>query len=343
MPSYREALNTALIDSMQADDDVFVFGLDVPDCKRIYGSTNDLVERFGEKRCFGTPISEDAMTGVAIGAAFSGLRPVHVHIRADFMLLACNQIANIASSASYLTGGQLKIPLVIRAVIGRGWGQGAQHSKSLQSWFAHLPGIKVVMPASPQDAYSLLRSAIEDDSPVIFLEHRWLYDVEGDIDFEKKLALGKCHLKREGSDITLVSTSWMTVEAVKAAEILAEQGIKVEVIDVATVSPFDYETVVQSVAKTGRCLVADYDWEFCGLSAEIVAQVQEKCFEHLKGPVERIGFKPTPCPTTRVLENNFYPSAKTIIERIEDMLELEKSDLSSIEFYSWEKRFKGPF
>lgn len=343
MLSFRDALNRAMIDAMEQDENVFVFGLDVPDHKRIYGSTAQLVERFGARRCFGTPISEEAMTGVAIGAAFTGLRPVHVHIRSDFMILACNQIINIASNARYLTGGRLKVPLVIRSVIGRGWGQGAQHSKSLQSWFAHVPGLKVVMPSSPQDAYSLLRASIEDDNPVIFLEHRWLYDVQGEVDTQARWPLGKCRVKRAGNDLTIVSTSWMTVEAMKAAEILSRRGIEVEVVDVLTLAPFDHETVVASVCKTGACLAVDYDWEFCGFSAEVAAQVQKNCFGKLKKPVERMGFEHVPCPTTRPLESLFYPSADKLIRRIESILDLQEQDLSGEEFYSWEKRFKGPF
>src|SRR3989338_698047 len=188
--TFREAVNLALIKEMERDPSVFVFGLDVDDHKRIFGSTHGLVEKFGAERCFGTPLSEDAMTGVALGAAISGLRPIHVHIRADFILLAMNQIGNMMSNLRYMSGGKLRIPLVIRAVIGRGWGQSAQHSKSLHSVFAHIPGLKVVLPSTPQNAYSLLRSAIQDDNPVIFLEHRWLYDVEGEVDEAEVITLG---------------------------------------------------------------------------------------------------------------------------------------------------------
>ncbi|MBI4430177.1 MAG: alpha-ketoacid dehydrogenase subunit beta [Candidatus Omnitrophica bacterium] len=341
--TFRQAINHALSDEMAADENVFVFGLDVPDHKRIFGSTAGLLEKFGPKRCFGTPLSEDAMTGVALGAAISGLRPVHTHIRVDFMILAMNQIVNMVANAHYLTAGQLKVPLVIRAVIGRGWGQGAQHSKSLQSVFAHIPGLKVVMPSSPQDAYGLLRSSIRDDNPVIFLEHRWLYDASGEVELETKIPLGRAKIHREGKDVTIVSTSWMNVEAMKAAEILAKRKVSLEVVDARTIYPLDGETIIQSVKKTGRCIVADYDWIFCGFSAEVAAQVSKACFGKLKNPVERIGFAHTPCPTTRPLENVFYPSAVTIIRTIEKMLGLEETDLSGETFYSWEEKFKGPF
>jgi pyruvate dehydrogenase E1 component beta subunit len=341
--AFREAIAQALTDEMRADPRVFVFGLDVPDHKRIYGTTAGLPEEFGAERCFGTPLSEDAMTGVALGAAISGLRPVHVHIRSDFLLLGMNQIANLVSTARYNSGGKLRAPLVIRAVIGRGWGQGAQHSKSLHGVFAHIPGLKVVMPTSPQDAYSLLRSAIQDDDPVIFLEHRWFHDIAGEVDTGVSVPLGKAVVRRPGADISLICTSWMTIEALKAAEVLAKHGIQCEVVDVRSISPFDAETVVESVRKTGRCLVADYDWVFSGFGAEIAAQVSEACFPSLREPVKRVGFAWSPCPTTRPLESRFFPGAQEIIRAAEKLLGSPEHDLSGEEFYSYEKRFKGPF
>jgi len=341
--SYREGLNLAMEKEMESDPNVFVFGLDVPDHKRIFGSTKGLVEKFGKERCFGTPLSEDAMTGAALGAAIAGLRPIHVHIRVDFLLLAMNQIANMISNLRYMSGGKLKIPLVIRAVIGRGWGQSAQHSKSLQSIFAHLPGLKVVMPTSPQDAYSLLRTSVRDDNPIIYLEHRWLYDIEGVIDDSKEVPLGKADVHRSGKDLSVISTSWMSVEAMKAAEVLEKRGVDLEVVDVRSIAPLDEETIVNSVRKTERCIVADYDWSFCGFSAELAALIQEQCFGKLKNPVRRLGFAHVPCPTTRPLENLFYPSAVHIIRMAEEMLGLEKMDLSGESFYSYENKFKGPF
>ena len=341
--TFREALARALADEMDADPSVLVFGLDVPDHKRIFGSTAGLVERFGRERCFGTPLSEDGMTGVALGAAISGLRPVHVHIRADFMLLAMNQIGNMLSSLRYMTGGQLRIPLVIRAVIGRGWGQSAQHSKSLHGVFGHFPGLKVILPTTPQDAYSLLRAAIQDDNPVIVLEHRWLYEVEGDVDPTRRLPLGQAVVRRAGKDLTVIATSWMTVEAMKAAEVMAKRGVELEVVDVRSVVPLDEATLVASVTKTHRCLVADYDWTFCGFSAEAAALIGHRCFGVLERPVERLGFAPVPCPTTRSLENLFYPDAVGMIRTAERMLDLPPADVSGESFYSHEQRFRGPF
>lgn len=341
--TFKEALNLALAKEMEADPSVFIFGLDVSDHKRIFGSTQGLVERFGPKRCFGTPLSEDAMTGVALGAAISGLRPVHVHIRADFILLGMNQVANMISNLRYMSGGKLCVPLVIRAIIGRGWGQSAQHSKSLHGIFAHLPGLKVVLPTTPQDAYSLLRSAIRDDNPVIFLEHRWLYDITGEVDDEQVIPLGVPTVCRSGDALTVVCTSWMNVEALKAAEVLARRGIELEVVDVRTVSPLEEEVIVASVKKTRNCIVADYDWVFCGFGAELAALISHRCFGFLERPVERLGFAHVPCPTTRPLENLFYPSAVNIIRTVEKMLGLEETDLSSESFYGHEQRFEGPF
>lgn len=341
--AFREALAAAMKDEMRADPRVFVFGLDVPDHKRIYGTTAGLVEEFGPGRCFGTPLSEDAMTGVALGAALSGLRPVHIHIRSDFLLLGMNQIANLISTVRYNSGGKLGAPLVIRAVIGRGWGQGAQHSKSMHNIFAHIPGLKVVMPTSPQDAYSLLRASIQCDDPVIFLEHRWLHDIIGEVDTGQTTALGTAAVRRTGKDISLVCTSWMTVEALKAAEVLSRHGIDCEVIDVRSISPYDSGTVNQSVKKTGHCLVADYDWVFSGFSGEIAAQVSEACFGSLRQPVKRLGFAWAPCPTTRPLENRFFSGAREIIRATESLLGKPAADLQGEEFYSHEKRFRGPF
>ena len=341
--SYREALSLATSREMEADPSVFIFGLDVPDHKKIFGSTKGLLEKFGPRRCFGTPLSEDGMTGVALGAALSGLRPIHVHIRVDCMLLAMNQIANMMSNLRYMSAGKLKLPIVLRAVIGRGWGQSAQHSKSLQGVFAHFPGLKVVMPTSPQDAYSLLRSSIRDDNPVIFLEHRWFYDVRGDVDESLEIPIGASIVRRLGHSLTVVATSWMNIEAMKAAEILARRGVDIEIIDPRTITPLNLDPIVESVQKTGHCIVSDYDWTFCGFSAELAAQISHRCFSSLKRPVERLGFAPVPCPTTRPLENLFYPSAVHIIRTVERMLGLEPTELSGEHFYSYEQKFKGPF
>jgi len=344
MLSYRDALNEALAQEMRRDPGVFVYGIDVGDHKRIFNSTKGLVEEFGAHRCFSTPLAEDAMTGFGLGAAINGMRPVHVHMRVDFLLLGLNQLVNMIASHRYGSGGRMGVPMVIRAITGRGWGQSFQHSKTLQSWFAHIPGLKVVMPSTPKDAKGMLIAAIRDDNPVVFIEHRWLYDVIGDVpEGADPLPLGGAKVLNPGKDITVVATSWMNVEAVHAAKILEKRGVSVEVIDCRSVAPFDFDTVFSSVKKTRHCIVADNDWLHCGFSAEVAAQVYDGCFQTLKSPVDRIGFAATPCPCTRPLENEFYPNAIQIIRSVERKLGLSATDLSGEDFYSYEHKFKGPF
>ena len=342
--SYREAINEAITFEMRRDPSVFIYGIDVADHKRIYGTTLGLFEEFGEKRCFSTPLSEEALAGFGLGAAINGLRPINVHIRVDFLLLAMNQLVNMISSFHYGSGGKLRVPLVIRAVIGKGWGQSYQHSKSLQSFFAHIPGLKVVMPTTPKDAKGLLISAIRDDNPVIFMEHRLLYDVIDEIhEGQESIPLSRAQILRQGKDITIVATSYMNIEALKAAEILERCGVSAEIIDARIISPFDEVTIIKSVKKTGHLIVADYDWLPCGFSAEIAATVSEKCFDTLKSPIARLGFAFTPTPCARLLENYFYANAKDIVRLVEKKLGIARIDLSDEEFYNYENRFKGPF
>lgn len=342
--SYCQALNEAMTLEMERDQAVFVYGIDVADHKRVFGSTEGLLEEFGPERCFSTPLSEDAMTGFGLGAAINGMRPIHIHMRMDFMLLAMNQLANMVSCYRYMSGGKVKAPLVIRAIVGRGWGQAFQHSKTMHGCFAHIPGLKVVMPTTPQDAKELLISAIRDDNPVIFIEHRWLYSVVDEVrEKTEPVPLGTAKILCAGDDITVVATSWMNIEALKAAEIMAKQGISVEVVDPRSIFPLDEELILESVRKTGRCIIADNDWLYCGFSAEVAALVSEKCFDKLKSPVCRIGFAHTPCPTARHLEKEFYPNAIDIIRAIEAKLNLKETDLSDEDFYSYENKFKGPF
>ena len=344
--SYREALNEAMDQEMARDPRVFVYGIDVADHKRIFGSSRGLVESHGPERCFSTPLSEDAMTGFGLGAAINGLRPIHVHMRVDFFLLAMNQLANMISSYNYATQAQIGVPLVIRAIVGRGWGQSFQHSKTMHGWFAHLPGVKVVMPTTPRDAKGLLVSAIREDNPVIVIEHRWLYDAVDEVedrDSETAIPLGTGQILHPGSDVTVVATSWMNVEAIKAAEILERRGVGVEVIDARSIVPLDETLILASVEKTGHCIVADNDWLYCGFSSEVAARVSERCFGRLKSPVTRIGFAPVPCPCTRPLENRFYPNAVDILRAIESKLGLTATDVTGEDFYSYERKFRGPF
>ena len=339
--TFPQAVNLAMATEMKADPSVFVFGVDVPDHKRTFGSGAGLLEKFGTRRFFGSPLSESAATGIAVGAALAGLRPIHVHARSDFLLLAMNQLCNMAAIKSYVSNGTESVPLTVRALIGRSWGQGPQHSKAMHGVLAHFPGLKVVLPSSPQEGYSLLRAAIRDPNPVIVFEHRWLYDVTGDVDDAQIGPLEGCRVVREGRDVTLVGVSWMTVECLQAAAILARAGLSAEVVDVRAARPLDADTIRESAGKTGYLVVADNDWLWGGLSAEIVAQVVEGGV-FLQGLV-RLGFAPCPCPTTRVLEQLFYPSAREIVRSVERMLGRPAMDLSGDVFNAYGQKFKGPF
>ena len=342
--SFAQALNEAMRQEMERDPTVFVYGIGVPDHKGIFGSTEGLLEQFGPERCFDTPLAEEAMTGFGLGAAVGGMRPIHIHIRVDFLILAINQLVNMIATFSYSTEGRSGVPIVIRVVVGRGWGQGYQHSKSLHSWFAHIPGLKVVLPTTPRDAKGMLTAAIREENPVVFIEHRWLYWAEEDVPEEPyTVDLTTGHILRAGSDMTVVATSWMNIEALRAADILARRGVNIEVVDPRVIAPFDDAIVIDSVDKTRHCIVADPDWLNCGFSAEVAARVSEKNFGRLKSAVTRIGFAETPTPTVRSLENEFYPNAVDIIRAVETKLDLDPIDLSGEEFYSYEKRFKGPF
>lgn len=342
--SYRLAINQALHQEMERDSSVFTYGIDVADHKRIFGSTVGLLEKFGPKRVFSTPLSEEGLLGFGLGTAVNGLRPINVHIRVEFLLLAINQLVNMVASYHYGSDGKIQIPLVIRAIIGKGWGQSYQHSKSLQSFFAHIPGLKVVMPTTPADAKGLLISAIRDNNPVVILEHRMLYDIEGEVPIDSiPTPLGKGQILKSGKDITIIATSYSVVEAVKAAEILEKRGISVEVVDPRSIFPLDEDIIIKSVEKTGHCIIADYDWTFCGFSAEIATRIYEKSSHKLKSEITRFGFAPTHCPCTRSLEDEFYTDAIDLIRGVEKKLNLKEMDLSKETFYNYENKFRGPF
>ena len=313
MLSYSDALLEATVQEMERDESVVVMGLDVDDFRGIYGTTLNLHERFGADRSFHTPLSEDAMTGAAIGMAMAGLRPIHVHIRMDFVLLAMNQLINIAAKARYTYGGQVEVPMVVRSIIGRSWGQGAQHSQGLQSLFMHIPGLKVVASTTPYDAKGALVASIRDNDPVMFVEHRMIHHFTGHVP-ESLYAteIGKARQLEAGEDITIVGISYYAMEAVRAAHKLAEVGISAEVIDPVWLAPLDLDTIVASVRKTGHLLVVDSGWTQCGASAEIALRVVEALQEERPVRVHRMGFAPVTCPTTRNLENLFYPNANTI-------------------------------
>ena len=347
---YSSSIAECCAQEMERDENVFVFGLDVDDHKEIQGSTRGLLKKFGKDRCFTTPLSEDGMTGVAIGAAMAGMRPIHVHIRMDFITLCVNQLVNIAAKAHYMYNGVLTVPLVIRTIVGRSWGQGAQHSQALHSMFMHVPGIKVVAPSNAYDAKGLLSAAIRDNNPVIFMEHRLLYNTEAYVPVENYVCeLGKGRIMFEGNDITVVGISHMVLESMRAKKYLEQVDISAEVIDPISLRPLDLELIKKSVEKTGKLLVVDNGWLACGATSEIITRVIEELPNGVNGKpilVKRMGFADTPCPTTRCLEDLFYPNGKTIADVAYKMLNPgDKINWDSISKESALEidEFKGPF
>lgn len=306
---------------MEADPSVYIMGLGVPDPKGVFGSTLGLQQKFGDGRVMDMPTSENAMTGVALGSALVGMRPILTHQRIDFALLSMEQIVSQAANWHYMFGGKMRVPLVIRMIIGRGWGQGPQHSQSLQAWFAHVPGLKVVMPTTPHDVKGLLIASIEDDNPVIFLEHRWLYNISGRVpEGLYRVPLGWGKVVREGEDVTIAATSYMTLEALRAAEVLEGDGVKVEVIDVRSLNPLDETLILESVRKTGHLIAADTGWRSVGFGAEVVARIAEGAWRDLKSAPRRVSLPDCPTPTTPALANHYYPRAVHLVELVAEML-----------------------
>jgi len=345
MLSFVDAVREATDQEMERDASVIVFGLDVDDPKAIQGTTRGLVEKYGPERVFGTPLSEDAMTGVAIGAALAGLKPVHVHIRMDFLMLAMNQLVNIAAKSRYMYGGQVQVPLVVRAMIGKSWGQGAQHSQGLYSFFMHVPGLKVAAPTTPYDAKGCLIHAIRDNDPVIYVEHRILHFQKGPVpEAHYTVPPGKARITAPGADVTLVGISYMQVECLRARSYLESAGIHAEVIDPIWLSPLDVDTIVESVRKTGRLCVVDNDWLTCGASAEIITLVLERLQGTVPVRVRRMGYAPVTCPPTPTLEDRYYPNGKTIASAVYDLVKGGQSGWAPQEKVELQEvQFKGPF
>lgn len=313
MKSYADAIHQALCDLLEFDPAVFVIGQGLWSPWYVGSTMTDLDKRFGRDRIIDTPVSENATTGVAIGAAMMGRRPIVVHPRMDFMLLGCDPIINQASNWSYLFSGKVKVPVVIRSIINRGGEQGAQHSQALQALFAHIPGLKVVMPGTATDARDLLIDAVYDNNPVIYIDDRWCYELRSELSKEiDPQPLGKANILRTGMDVTVVAWSYMVAEALAAAETLSDEGISVEVVDLRTVKPWDKETVLSSAKKTRRVVVAEAAWASFGVAAEITASIYGACFGVLKSPILRVGIPDCPAPAARILEAEYYPSRSTI-------------------------------
>ncbi|MBN2373811.1 alpha-ketoacid dehydrogenase subunit beta [bacterium] len=319
--TFAQAINETFHQMMERDKSLFLIGQGVTSPWYVGTTTVGLYERFGDGRVIDTPVSENGITGAAVGAAIAGMRPVVMHPRMDFMYLAMDQIINHAGNWRYMFGDQVSVPLTVWGIINRGGEQAAQHSQAIHSMFAHAPGLKVVMPGTPYDAKGLLVSSIYDDDPVIFVDDRWLYSIEGDVPEEiYTVPIGKGVVRKEGDDITVAATSYMVHEASKAALSLKEQGIDAEVLDLRTIKPIDEGLLFDSVRKTGRLVIADGGWKTCGVAAEVSALVSENCFEYLKAPVVRVTLPDTPAPASSALEKKYYPGAGDIVRAVKNVV-----------------------
>ena len=319
--SYRDAMTTALREALREDDRMYIMGEDIGLYGGSYAVTKGFVEEFGRERVIDTPISESVMVGAGTGSAMGGMHPVVEIMTINFTLLAMDQIVNHAAKLRYMSAGQYTVPMIIRTVTGGGAQLGATHSQSLEGWFASVPGLKVVIPATPYDALGLFRSVREEQDPVIFVEHILLYSTKGQVPDEHYLVpIGKADVKRPGDDFTIVTYSRMVQVALDAAEELASRGINAEVIDLRSLRPLDIETVLESVKRTGHALVVEEAWRTGGFGAEVASQIQEHAFDHLDGPVGRVAGAEVPTPYSQPLEKLAIPSPESVIEAVESAL-----------------------
>ncbi len=320
--NFAQAVNEALHQAMENDPSVICYGLGMDDPKLIFGTTSGLQEKFGPQRVFDMPTSENAMTGIAIGAAMNGLRPIMTHQRLDFFLLAMDQLVNNAAKWHYMFGGVQSVPITIRLIMGRGWGQGPTHSQDLQAWLAHIPGLNVVCPTSAADAKGLLMAAIADPNPVLFLEHRWLHNLEGAVaEAPFQTPIGSARVLHEGPDVTITANSYMTIEALHACRFLADNGVSCDLVDLRSVNPLDWGAIMASVKKTGRLLALDSGAATGSVAGEVVARVTMERFDHLKTAPRRIAMPDYPTPTSFSMTKNFYPGADEIIQTVGEILE----------------------
>ena len=318
--TFRDALRLAMYDEMSSDKNVIVLGEDVAKYGGAYGATKNLLEQFGSKRVIDTPISEPTIIGTAIGAAMTGLKPIAELMYVDFFGMSMDQIGNQSAKIRYMFGGQISVPMIIRTQGGTGRSGGAQHSQSLESWIMYLPGLYLVMPSNPNDAYHLLRDSLKTNTPTVFIEHKLLYNFEGPLDKNKKIKFGLANTLKEGRDISIISYSRMTNFAIEAAKKLEEQNISVEIIDLRTLNPLDKETIINSVKKTKHALVLSEGHYTTGVASEITSIIFENCFKELKKPVIRYTAEDTPVPVAPNLEKNYVPTVDRIISYTKDIL-----------------------
>ena len=346
--SYRAALLQSMDEALARHPDVIIMGQGVDDHKGTFGSTTDLAKKYGGSRVFDIPLSEEGTTGIAIGAALNGVYPIQTHIRTDFSLLAMSQIVNMAAKYKYMYGGHFAVPMLIRLIIGRSWGQGAQHSQSLQSLFAHIPGLQVIMPSNADSVLSSYAYAIDQyKGPVLSFEHRMLYDIEFNRHDEPVANPFQSRIARAGKDITIVATSIMVVEALRVADYLKRTlDIECEIIDLHSVSHFDKPLILNSVKKTGKLIVADTSWQAYGVAAEISRTICESDPGILSAPVISLGMQPSPCPTTQSLESLFYPGVHLFSRKIVELVKGKKQQMPDgmeSDLTEGYKKFKGPF
>ena len=346
--TFASAIHEAQEQLLESSLGVLVLGMGVTSPSGVFGTTTGLLEKFGPERVLEVPASESAITGIALGAAISGMRPILIHQRVDFSLLSMDAIVNQAAKWHYMYGGAMSAPLTIRMIIGRGWGQGPQHSQSLQSWFAHIPGLRVLMPTTPTDAKGLLIAAVNGNTPTIILEHRWLFGIKGIVSksfFE--VSIGKAEVVKEGKDITIVSVSYMTIETLEAAKILENLQVSVEVIDLKTISPIDIDTIMKSVQKTRRVLIIDNGHISFGISAEILSLIIENSNFQLLSTPKRIGLPHAPTPTAYSLSEIYYPNTNDIIREVLEILKLKNIQIPELKITKFSdvpnENFTGPY
>src|SRR5215467_8935785 len=317
----RDALNLALKEELARDNSVFLMGEEVAEYQGAYKVTKGLLEKFGPKRVIDTPITELGFAGLGVGAAMAGLRPIVEFMTFNFSILATDQIISSAAKMLYMSGGQFKIPIVFRGPGGSAFQVSSQHSQAIESWYAHFPGIKVVMPSTPADAKGLLKSAIRDDDPVIFIEQERMYGNKGEVpdDPDLTVPLGVADIKRPGTDVTIVARSLMVPVALKAAEQLEQQGVSCEVIDPRTIRPLDIDTIVESIKKTNRVVIAEESHPVCGVGAEISAEIMERAFDYLDAPVKRVSGADVPMPYAKNLENLAIPDVERIVAAVREV------------------------
>jgi pyruvate dehydrogenase E1 component beta subunit len=319
--SYRDALNLAMSEEMERDDRVFIMGEEVAQYDGAYKVSQGMLKKFGSRRIVDTPISEEGFTGIGIGAAMVGLRPVIEFMTFSFSLVAIDQIVNNAANMRYMSGGQFAVPIVFRGSSGMAGSLAATHSHRLEAWYAHIPGLTVMMPATPADAKGMLKSAIRSDDPVIFMEHEVLYHERGEVPAGEYLVpIGKADIKRHGSDVTLITYSRSLKTTLAAATQLAEEGISAEVIDLRTIRPLDLDTLLHSVIKTHRAVIIEEDWPYCGVGAGVADRITQRVFDELDAPIRRVAAKDAPIPYNRVLEESMLPSVPRILAAVHDVV-----------------------